>query len=220
MTNKKTREWCDLYVKEVINHYNPDFKIRPKSESKLFKFLSPIIKLVNPNFFTTFTTTFMGTMWVTDSFFDKHFKEALEVTAHEGRHEYDRKKMFPGAFELMYFFPQNLSLIFIALALLHSCWWLLPAALFLGPLPAPFRYKLEMNGYATSRIWNKYVYGIDEGFSDSNVVRTLSSLRTYYCTWPFKSLIYKDLDKPLPLRGDPGFVDIVEFLERHKLVIQ
>lgn len=210
-----SKEWCNLYVKEVIHKYNPKFKIRPKSESKLFKFLAPVLKLINPGFFTNYTTTVFGTMWVTDTFFNNPPEHALKVTAHEGRHEYDRDRLMFGLFEIMYLFPQILFVPLLVLGVFWSYWLLAPAIVFLAPLPAPWRYKLEMKGYAMDKIWNNYVYSHPDSFSDEHVVHAMSSLQTYYSTWPFKSWIYKDLAKPLDLEGDPGFADVIAFLERH-----
>jgi len=217
MSQRNAREWSDLYVKEVIHKYNPKFKIRPKRESWTFKILRPVIKFICPTFFTGFITTMFGVMWVPDGFFNNNYKRALQTTAHEGRHEYDRKRLPFGLFELMYTFPQNLFVLFAALAWLTSCWWLLiPALVSLGPWPAPWRYDLEMKGYAMNRIWNKYVYKIPEEIGEANVVHTLSALQTYYSTWPWKHKIYRDLDKPLDLT-DPGFADTMDFLKKHGL---
>lgn len=218
MSSRNTREWCELYVKEVIHQYNPKFRIEYKRKSLLFKLLKPIIKIINPTFFDNFTTTLFGVMWVPDRFFDRGIRHALKTTAHEGRHEYDRKRLPWLVFELMYSFPQNLFVPCLALACLISWWWLIPAVLFLAPLPAPFRYDLEMKGYAMENIWNTHVFQSNPWASDDHVVSALSSLRTYYATWPFKSWIYKDLEKPLDLENDKGFKDVLAFLKRHNLV--
>lgn len=212
---RNTREWCDLYIKEVISNYNPKFKIRPKEESKLFKFFAPLIKLINPKFFSSYTTTMFGVMWVTPTFFDKDHIDALEVTAHEGRHEYDKKRLPWGVFELLYSFPQVLALIFVILSIFLN-WWFLFGLVFLGPLPAPWRYHFEMKGYTTRRMWARYVYGLDENTWDDDVVELMSSLNTYYMAWPFKKWIKKDLQSAIDL-NDPGYMDVMEFLKRHNL---
>lgn len=220
MEPKNSIEWADLFVKEVVHQFDPSFKIKKKSQSWFFRFFKPVIKLINPTFFESFIFTAFGTMWVMDDFYNrKHLygnvtEYVLRSCAHEGRHAYDAKRLFFGIFEFLYTFPQNLFLPFLLMAFMCSWWFMIPAILFLVPLPAPGRYYLEMKAYVMSKIWNKYVYKIDEDASDEHVVKSLSGYQTYYGTWPFKSWIYKDLNKQVDL-NDPYNAEVVKWLEKY-----
>jgi len=218
MSKNNTRELADLYVKEVIRKYNPKFEIKQKSESKLFKILRPILLLINPNFFKAYVTTLFGTMWVTESFFEDNTRMGvLQVVAHEGVHEHDRKKKFPPVvFELLYMFPHWLVLPFLVLAFIHSWWWLLPTVWSIAPGFAPGRFYLEMRGYSVERLWSKHVR-VGNFNPNPFIVYQLSNVRTYWAAWPFKKHINKKLSSDVD-ESDPAFKDILDFLKRHDLL--
>jgi hypothetical protein len=213
MSDEKSKELIDLYVKKVIHKYNPKFKIKNKSESKLFKILKPILKLINPKFFDDYITTMFGTMWVTNTFYEKRPIEALAIVAHEGVHEYDRKRFPLFVFELLYMSPQWFSLIFLILAIFHSWWWLIATIIFLGPLPSPGRFYLEMRGYATEKLWSKYFYTNDWDPNEF-IVFQLSNIRTYWGTWPFKKNIRKKLKKPVD-ENEKVYKDMLDFVRKY-----
>ena len=227
------REWVQLYVNEVIHKYDPKFQVKYKKNSKLFKVLSPILKLICPRFFKTYVTTFGGVMWVPDYFLDDQFATSsylptvlgrLSTVAHEGVHVYDENRL-KLLYHLMYFFPQILIVPFILLAIFHSLFWLF-GLLALLPLPAPGRYYLELRGYRVRHIWNEYVYGKftspevkeRERFYTSNWVGyQMSNINTYYGTWPIKSCVVKDMQKPVDV-NEKQYKDIIDFLKRHELM--
>lgn len=217
MSKNRTRELADLYVDEVIRKYNPKFEIKEKSDSKLFRLLKPILLLVNPNFFESYITTMFGKMWVTEDFFIHNTPlNALQIVAHEGVHEHDRKKLPPVVFELLYMFPHWLIIPFLILAFTQSWWWLLAAFWSMLPGFAPGRFYLEMRGYSVERLWTKHVY---EGNHDPkpHIIFQLSSVRTYWATWPFKRHIKRKLASEVD-ESDPAFKDIMDFLKRHDLL--
>jgi len=216
METRSSRDWAQLYVNEVICRYNPKFKIRDKSESRLFKFLSPIIKLINPRFFTDYITTLCGTMWVPPGFFNQDFRHVLQTVAHEGLHEYDKENMFPGLFELTYVFPQCLGIVAILLGIFCSPWFLF-GMLFFAPIPAYGRYKLEMRAYRMQRVWEKYVWVNWSQYHDlslDNVLFQMTRIDTYYWCWPFAAWIEDDFEKPLN-ELSPEYAHAVEFLKNH-----
>jgi hypothetical protein len=216
MSKYNARELANLYVEEVIHKYNPKFEIKQKSESKLFKAIKPILLLINPKFFKSYISTVFGTMWVTESFWtDSTPMNVLQVVAHEGVHEYDRKKLPPFVFELLYMFPHWLVVPFLVLAFMHSWWWLIPAVLSLSPGFAPGRFYLEMRGYSVERLWNKHIW-LDRYDPNPHIIYQMSSIRTYWATWPFRRHISKKLSSEVD-ESDPAFKDVLDFLSRHDL---
>jgi hypothetical protein len=216
MLQKNTRQFLELYVKEVIGKYNPNIVIKKKSESKLFKILAPILIFINPKFFKSYVTFLGRTIWVPDHFLEEeteYYKiiHRLSVIAHEGVHVYDSSWLF----YLLYSFPQCLVIPFILLAIFLSPWWLF-GLLAILPLPAPGRYYLELKAYRSKRIWNKnfFLFAEDEDFIERGGY-LLSSYQAYYGTWPFKKWIEKDMKAPLDMSIEP-YKDMMDFITKYK----
>jgi len=223
MTKKNAREWVQLYVEDVIHKYDPNFCVKRKDTSILFKILRPVLKLINPRFFDRYITTFGGTMWVPDYFLDDSDDDyeilgRLATVAHEGVHVYDEKRL-PFLYYIMYLFPQCLAIPSLILAFFCSWWWLF-GLLFLLPLPAPGRYYIELRAYRSGHIWNKYFYNTSENeefYYNNWVGYQLSSPQTYYATWPVKACVVKDMGKEFDMTQEP-YKDIIEFLKKHQLI--
>jgi hypothetical protein len=109
------------------------------------KFLSYILFFV-PDFMTRFTTTIGSTIYFPN---EEALKDEGKIVtlAHEVRHIHDSQ--LDKLYNLKYLFPQVFSILFFTLSLV-SLWFLIPSFILLAPLPAYWRMKLELRGYATS----------------------------------------------------------------------
>lgn len=220
MTNLIIPPPIEKFLNEVTRKHAPEAKIVLKSESKLMRVIAWLVKPFNPNFLNTYITTIGTTIYVPDNYFESgDITGALSVVAHETQHMIDSKKWGMLLFGAGYLFPQILALFSLLafLAIPFSGWWLL-ALLCLGfavPIPAWFRYRIELNGYRTSTIFSKYVWRYDAlGMNqmDNIVVQQLTS-KWYYFAWPFPKEVKKDIQQPLGLWiTEPRYEELMRWL--------
>lgn len=171
------------FTKYLCQHFSK-FKVVNKDQSLLMKLFT---KLLFFNNFNQFATTIGYTCYLPNSFNDNY--DTLTVIAHEYQHakDYNKLKLL---FPIIYLFPQ---LLFLAVVLFPVIkFWSLIFLLFLIPIPAYGRMKLELRGYVMSLFAYTMIYrylGI-ENISERqiNLVNAFEKHFTsssYYFMWPF-----------------------------------
>ena len=182
----KHSEFLDFLAKDMKVH------ISYKDESLFMKILG-VILFFNKRFMSRMTTTIMDRIWFPSRervrVWPSHYWRTL---CHELVHVVDyRDKGW--WFMLSYMLPQALSL-FALLGLVFQSWWFLLFLLFLAPLPAPWRKKAEMRGYAMSMAVDKWYYREDlsEGYRN-DLIETFTG-SGYYFMWPFKGWVRKEIN--------------------------
>lgn len=210
------------FFEQVTKRHAPDAQIALKSKSWLMKLIGVVLKPFNPDFMSSYITTIGRTIYVPEDFFQEDPRQCLSVIAHETQHIIDYQKN-PVLFTVGYLFPQCLSLIsllaFLGIFfkfLVFSYFFL--ALGFLAPIPAPYRYKSELNGYRVSVLVGRFVYHYTE--QEMEQIRTWikSQMTTgnYYFAWPFSNKIDRDL-KDESFISEPRYQEILEFLRVHHL---
>jgi len=230
--DKTTLEIIQLYLKQVEEKYNVTIQVLPKSQSKLLKLLRPLIETFNKNYWNNYITTLGNTIWVPDNWLEPTSNDdvnvllsKVEVIAHESIHIKQAKEQTIFIHNILYLFPQIL-VIFSLLAFLaipfNIAWlWTLLFLLFLLPIPAPFRYLKELEGYRTKILFYKIVYKVDNDglqFAKNIIIQQLSG-SSYYFAWPFKKLIQNDLNNEQALQADE-YKQILSFLKSNNLLSQ
>lgn len=169
-----------------LQKFLPQFKVIEKEKSKLMIFLSFLL-FFNKSFMKTFATTIGYNCYLSNEFKDDF--DTLTVIAHEYRHAKDYSK-FKFLFYITYLFPQILVLLIFLFPLLKL--WSLLFLVFLLPLPAYGRMKLELNGYIMSLF--AYTLVFKHLKLDNIAERQLSLINnfekhftnsSYYFMWPF-----------------------------------
>lgn len=226
--DKTASEIIQLYLNQMEQKFNVKIQVLPKSQSKLLKLLRPIIETFNKNYWNGYITTLGNTIWVPDDWLAQTndintILSKMEVVTHESMHIKQAKEQTIFIHNILYLFPQIL-VIFSLLAFLAipfgAAWlWSLLFLIFIFPLPAPFRYAKELEGYRTKILFFKYVYKVDDSglqFAKNIIIEQMTSA-SYYFTWPFKNLIQKDLDNEAVLQKDE-YKQILIFLESNNLL--
>ncbi len=219
----QTREAVDLYLKEVGKKYANDVAVKPKSQSKLLKLIRPVVELFNDKFWTDYITTIGNTIWVPDGWLDKGTtKDRLKTVAHEVIHIKQANEQTALLHGILYLFPQVLALFSLLafLAIPFGTAWLyaLLCLVFLAPIPAPFRYKKELEAYRVTTLFFTQVWSSSPSmirWAHKNITDNLSKADYYYC-WPFPSKILEDLTNTSKLKQQQ-YQEILDFLERHNI---
>lgn len=227
MTENAEKVLSLRYVDFINAKYNSNLKIVPKSQSRLMKVLGPILRLFNKNF-DDYNTTIGSTMYIPErNLLPEADQVAVtEVYMHESVHAFDNKRL--GAkglvFKAAYLFPQILALLSLlatAAFFASNLWllWLL-ALLFLAPIPAYFRMRLEVRGYKTSTMLANYLYDLktleQQKFIRDMVVEQLTTGLYYWC-WPFASQIDKHMKDQSFLNEEP-YTAMKEFVDANMLL--
>ncbi len=206
-------------IKESV----PKFEVLSKDKSKTQRFLGWLLGLFGMSrYMEDFWTTFYPNVYSpAKSNFKEDPESSFHVLAHEYVHLLDTKKN--GAwFRFSYILPQVMAIlsVFSLLAIWFGLWWLfsLCAILFILPIPAYFRMKIELRGYAmgmATRIWmngkiepdyKEYIMGRFVGFD-------------YYKMWPFKGGMMKrinDVEKSIhsgDILKDKPYSDVYNILK-------
>lgn len=178
----------------IYNQQYPKLKIKYKSESLLMKIIGFII-FFNRSFMTKYITTIGSTIYFPNKqeLENEKSNKYLKILTHEVQHIHDSNGFWKSlAFNLGYLFPQSLAPLMLIFCAIY--WWLglILFAIFLLPLPAPFRKYLELRGYCISLfmsnmtmagssptyrklILQQYIYDINSQFTTG----------AYYFMWPF-----------------------------------
>lgn len=224
MTTIELKPLAQKFLNEVTLKVNPKFNIRKKSEPKtLYSFVSKIIRIFNKEVDERYITVLFGTMWIPDSFLEKDEKEQLVILAHETTHEFDRKRLSSFVFGGGYLFPQVLSLLSVLsiLSIWYGSTWLfsLLFLLLLAPLPAPVRMWIELRGYRTNFLFDRFVDKTDPetlGFYLDYYVSQFTS-SAYYWMWPFKEHLKGLLSDESKILNDSWYKQILSWLKENNL---
>ena len=220
---KTNTEIIQLYLDLIEKKYNVKIKVLPKSQSKLLKILRPIIEIFNKNYWNGYITTLGNTIWVPENWLSnapERILSQLEVITHEAMHIKQAKEQTVLVHSVLYLFPQILAIFsllsFLAIPFGLNWLWCLLFLLFLAPIPAPFRYKKELEGYRTKILFFKYVYKSDLGWATNVIAEELAG-PSYYFTWPNKKKIIEDLNNEKALQGEE-YTQILIFLKSNNLL--
>lgn len=220
-TNTQLPPLAHSFFEQVTLKHAPDAKILKKSESVLMKMIGLILKPFNPRFMSTYITTIGKTIYVPDRFLQDEETRCLGILAHETQHIIDHQKN-PVWFSLSYLFPQCLAAlsVFGLFGFLNPLMFLfLLALVFLAPLPAPFRYQWELNGYRVSILLGRVLHRYSPSEMDQvrEWIKKEMTSGSYYFAWPFPTKIDKDLkDESFIL--EPRFQELIEFLRSQKRI--
>lgn len=210
-----------LILKEKFN-----FSIKTKESSLFMKILGKLLFFV-PSFMINFTTTIGKTIYVP---YENYLKDQddMALLAHECRHIYDSDNDI--LFKLKYLSPQILSFLFFALCFL-SLWFLIPALIFLAPLPAYWRKKFEIKGYSTTLFVYNLIFkqsNIDKDQRHLQLLKIASKINrhftssSYYFMWTqgvveeLNEIVELIIDEKLEEK-DQFFKFIKESFEKSKL---
>ena len=155
--------------------------VRYKNESSLMKAIGTVM-FFNRRFMEMTTTIGTTVYFPSRQHVEQDPWNAWDTLAHEYVHAVDHRNS--KLFGVLYLFPQVLALLALLAIPLWS-WWPLLCLLFLAPLPAPWRLRAELRGYAMSMAvwyWYRQTGGIPLAMKDKIVGYMTDS--TYYFTWP------------------------------------
>lgn len=176
-----------------LQRINPKFNIKFKDKSLLMKIIGALL-FFNKDFMKTYTTTIGNTVYFpSKQFIESSPESALIITAHEYRHAYDANKINSLLFSIIYLMPQLLFILIVPALYLFGYWGLL-FLIFLLPLPAYGRMRLELNGYITSLFILNEILLETNSSEEYRVLKLQQSALiknkqftgpAYYFMWPF-----------------------------------
>jgi hypothetical protein len=198
MNDRSDLELFDALA-EKIKRRVPGFKIRYKNESKWQWFLSKLL-FFNKDYLTKFVTTSKEDVWYPSrEYITKNRWKAFKILAHEYVHLLDWQ-MHPILFQLMYVFPQVLSLLSLLsiLAAFFSNWWLtaLSALLFLLPIRSFTRAQIELRGYTMSLAVNFWRYASVQQKTIDRIAEHFTGWR-YYRMYPKEKVVEEWLEEAM-----------------------
>lgn len=212
---------AEAFLNEVSRKHHPKAGVLRKSDSWLQRIIGFFVKPFNPKFMSLYVTTIGHTIYVPDDFINNSNELGMiDILAHETQHIIDYVAN-PIGFTISYLFPQCLALLSLfAFGAFFNLWmllWLL-ALVFLAPIPSAFRYKAELKGYRTSILLARMA----QNYNDNDMqflyawIKSQMTSESYYFAWPFPNSIEDDL-KDESFISEPRYVEIINFLEKHKL---
>ncbi len=166
----------------------PGIRIGYKDSSKFMKLIGGLL-FFNKGFMTDYITTIGKTIYFPNKE-SVTSRSAYKVLAHEYVHIKDSERYGSILYSLMYLFPQILALF--GLLFLFKIYFVL-FFICLLPLPAYWRSRIELRGYAMSLFMEHKegrVFGV-EGINDQFIGSG------YYWMWPFgvKKELHKFVEK-------------------------
>ena len=163
-------------------------KIKFKNESSFMKVLGWIL-FFNPRFMTKYTTIIGTTAYFPSrKYLEENPGPPSWVFCHELVHMSDAKQFGSTLFNLSYLFPQCLA-IFSLLSFVIGPWALL-ALLFLLPIPALFRTRWELRGYAMTDAVTLHETG---HFTNIGWMSGQFTTGAYYFMWPFEKQLKREI---------------------------
>lgn len=216
----------DTAVSRVRSHI-PNFAVRYKDECWSSKVIGALAWVFNRKYMTNYTTTrYPRVYFPSRKFVEDNPKNAVKILAHEFVHLWDRKQRGLW-FSLSYVLPQVLALFLLLIPVVGAFFWpwwttllsALPAAVCLLPLPAYWRMKWELRGYAMTMAMNLWRYGSVQEWTITWIVKEFTGW-PYYKMWPFKVDMTKRVRKAVEdvsnaRLGEPFHV-MKAFVEAHK----
>jgi hypothetical protein len=205
-------------VEKYIKQFGGDVNLSLKKDSKLMKIVGLFSRLFNPNF-DSYITTVGSNIYLSESFPKFPPLVMIEILHHENKHVNSGKKLSFLLFGFCYLFPQ---ILFLLLPIMWAIFgWLagILCLLFLAPIPAPFRYKFELEAYEVYYLFGKYVYKLNDKDLQSVIQDIVNQLtqKWYYWCWPFPKSIEKDLQKEN--NNDAEFQRLLKFLKENSLIL-
>lgn len=188
------------YLNSFKDEYGYTLKIIPKNSSKLMKIIGWFfgVTKISTEFMTRYITIIGDTVYYPDNLLSNPDEtKMLRTVVHESVHLYDSQK-FKFLFKFLYLFPQSMAifslLTFLAFWKIGFLWCLL-FLLCLAPIPAPFRYWFELRAYRTQLMFSvKADKATEEQITQVyEWIEKQMATSLYYWTWPFKSMIRKNL---------------------------
>lgn len=217
----------DTYTKECYGKLQPlsqrflnkfsfpmGVKLYPKEKSAFMKLIRIPLRLFNKNF-DGYITTIGKTIYLPAKFMEGQDIHVMDVLAHETKHIYD-SCIYSFLYEIGYLFPQILALPFFIASLLVSWYLLIPTLICLAPLPAYFRYLIEMRAYRVNLMVAKHALKYDDvGMMRVKLwITKQMTERWYYFTWPFKQYVMKNLEDESFMSQD-YYQNVLKFLKEN-----
>ncbi len=180
---------------DELKIHEPKLKLAYKDESLLMKIIGKIL-FFNPNFMTAYITTLRNTIYFPSRIqVEMDDLSAMLVICHEFQHVRDSKKLTYPIYSFIYLFPQILFLLaLLAIPLAFILPWYyaiipLAALLFLLPIPAYGRMKIELRGYSMSLFaLSEFLKGT--GKDRAYITGILSERANMYDKYQFKGPSY------------------------------
>jgi hypothetical protein len=191
--------------------------VKPKSSSKLMRAIGWLFSVtkISPQFMERYYTTIGRTVYVPDNLLiNPDVKNLIRVLTHESIHIMDSDRLSDPLFKILYLFPQSLAslaLLSLLAPLSIKFLWCLLFLLCLAPIPAPFRYWFELRAYRTSILFARK----EDNLKDEEMLPIYEwitkqlSTNLYYFTWPFPSMIMRNL-KDESFLGEKEYEDIIK----------
>jgi hypothetical protein len=204
----------------------PGFKLDWKDKSSFQKLLGAIMKPFNPNFMTSYTTTFYPKVWFpTQAGYESDPARSFTTLAHERVHLLDTMAS-PLGFRLSYIYPQVLAVPLLlagaALAFFFGLWSLIAFGLglaCLAPWPSPGRVRLEQRGYAMSMAVVFWLTGEIPFARKDSIRKQFLSMAYYKMSWDAKGIDAWLAHAEVSIRNgtlaanDPTYGDVLKFLQ-------
>lgn len=217
-------EFSRRFLNKVTRKFVPDAEIKTKKEATDFRFHVArfvAVKILRIKEFDRMYQAIGKTIYVPDSFYENvDMLHGLKSVAHETVHLHDRATMGV-RFSLAYLFPQILSILFLLLSLVFwNAWFLIPTVIFLLPLPAYWRARLEFRAYLVDLIWAQYVWDQhqmkeNEEWAKEKFQERMST-GTYYFALPFKKVTGKWFERKIEKhkwKQVSPYKEIISFLQ-------
>jgi hypothetical protein len=178
---------------KIVEEHVPGFEIRYKDESSSSRVIGALVWIFNREYMTRYTTTrYPRVYFPSREFVNGNPLRASKILLHEFVHMWDRRNKGLW-FSVSYALPQLLGLLFLLVSV--PAWVFAPyyvglSILLLGvvlltPLPAYWRMKAEMRGYAMNMAFNFWRYGSITQ-NTRNWVADIFVGSGYYFMWPFR----------------------------------
>jgi hypothetical protein len=188
---------------QLVKQTIPGFEIRYKNEAWSSKVIAALVWLFNRDYLTRYTTTrYPRVYFPSKKFVSDSPTTAFKILMHEFVHLWDRKTQGWFRFTIGYAFPQILAVVFLLIlvgALVAptpgpAAWikWLSVGIGAVGffvsvlPLPASWRTRAELRGYAMNLAVNFWRYGSINNSTLEWIVEHFTGW-PYFKMWPYEN---------------------------------
>lgn len=177
----------------VVQGFEPRTTVVWKDHSRFHRAVGWLMtRLGNPDYLSGFWTTIGHEIGRPTS--DRISPAgSWEIVLHEGVHVLAAKKWTSVLYGLAYMLPQALGILgpllgVILAAVLWKAWplWFLVAGLGLAPMPAPWRWSLELDAYRVSLAVKQWYSGSVPDYRIAEISASLAG-PGYYYAWPWRA---------------------------------